>query len=95
MIDRHALEPRIAEYIAARQAMSGPVRDAIQQLHDKLDAEQRADFADALEANMHRARREITSGAKLSAFAAKVGLTDKQVQELRQKLQKITPGLEG
>jgi len=93
-IDRAALEPQIAAYVSAREALAPELRDALDKLHDALDHEQRADLADALECRVHDVRRAIVSGEKTDELAMKLGLDDKQKASVNEILQNLQPGLE-
>jgi hypothetical protein len=93
-INKSALEPEIAAYVAARAQIAEPIRHALEGLHELLDADQRADFADALECGVHDVTREYLSGEKLEAFATKLGLDEQQRQEVRDDFQDLMPMLQ-
>jgi hypothetical protein len=92
-VDCPSLEPQIAAYVSARESASTALRGAIEELHGLLDADQRADFADALECRIHDAVRAVT-GQRLDDFALALGLSDAQKQEVLADLQQLQPAIQ-
>jgi hypothetical protein len=93
-INRAALAPEIAAYVTARDDLAVPLRDALEELHEMLDKQQRADFVDALECSVHEVTREILSRDKLDAFVDKLKLDPVQTGEVRDAFQDILPMLQ-
>lgn len=82
-MDRAALDPSIAAYVAARTNLTAPLRSAVESMHDILQPAQRADFADALECRLHAVTQAIQSTDTLDDFATQMGLTDAQKAMIR------------
>ena len=93
-ISRDALESEIAAYATARQEVSGELRSAFERLHDLFDAQQREDFADALESRVHDVRLAILDGERLDDLSQQLELTEAQKQKILEDLQAIAPMLE-
>lgn len=93
-IDRDALEPEVLEYVNARKTASPDLRDALVKLHDLLDSGQRADFADALENRLYEVRHAILSGEQTDEMAERLGLDDKQKEQLQAILASEQPSLD-
>ena len=93
-IDSDALAPDVEHYVMARQNLSGPLRSALETVHDILDPEQRDDFVDALECEVHDAVQIALSDQVLDDFADQLGLTDEQKDDFRNAFQPIKNLLE-
>lgn len=93
-IDVRALDPVVAAYVTAREALAPALRGAVDELHAMLDADQRADFADALESVVHEVTLVALSDEKFNAFAAKLGLSDAQKEKIRAQIQALVPAIQ-
>src|SRR5262249_11853420 len=82
-IDRRALPAPIDKITSLAQCVCSGDVAALETLHGKLDAKQRAEFADALEEIIKKQSEAHASGAGIDAFAKKIGLTESQVKEVR------------
>ncbi len=74
-VDKDTLAPLVAAYVAARTAVSPELRKAVESLHELLDADQRADFSDAIECGVHEVYGAVLTGEQLDDFAKSLGLT--------------------
>jgi Spy/CpxP family protein refolding chaperone len=72
--------------VAARTKLTAPLRSAVESLHDILQPEQRADFAEALECRIHAVTQAIQSTDTLDDFATQMGLTDAQKAMIRDEM---------
>jgi hypothetical protein len=90
-IDRAALQPEIASYVAARETLAKPLHEALEDLHEMLDRQQRADFADALECSVYEVTRALLSHDKLVAFEEKLDLDAAQTQDVKDAFFSVEP----
>lgn len=90
-VDRAAMASLINAYVEARVRLAPALRAALEELHGLLDADQRADFADALESAVHQAVRGTALDERVAAFSAELGLDGQKTQELRDRLEQIRP----
>jgi Spy/CpxP family protein refolding chaperone len=92
-IDDDALGTLVDDYVAARRQVSPEIRRIVEDLHAILDPDQRADFADALESEIHDVRLAILSGERFDAFAKDLGLDADQIATIEEGLKDLEPGL--
>lgn len=92
-IDRAALQPQVDAAVNAATAAQPADRAAFQRLHDLLTPEQRAQFADAIQAQVHARMGEHEGhadphgkGGMLAKWAADLKLTDDQQAQIKAAL---------
>jgi hypothetical protein len=83
----------IAAYVSARVNLAPALRSALEELHAMLDADQRADFADALESAVHEAVMGTAIDERVATFSAEMGLDEPKSRKLREGLEQVRPVL--
>jgi hypothetical protein len=88
-IDRVALKPQIDGIIAAHQAAQPLDRAAFEKLHDLLTPDQRVAFVTAMQNNFssHQGQGRAEGKGRMQKWAADIGLSQDQQDQIRQKLQ--------
>ncbi len=94
-IDTGALQPKFDAATAAAEAAQQGDRDALQKLHDVLDATQRAAFVDALRASFHGGHRGPEGGMRPADWARELALTGDQQTRIRDLLMEQHKAHEG
>jgi hypothetical protein len=93
-IDRTALQGRVDAYVQAQQAFADPFRAALSTLHLFLDPDQRADFADALEARVHEAVSTELSRTRVEELEEALGADVDQRARIDEAFAGLVPALQ-
>jgi len=93
-IDRTALQPHVDAYVQARQAFAAPFQAALAMLHLVLDNDQRADFADALEARIHDAVSTELSRTRVAELEEALGADQDQRARIDEAFAGLVPELQ-
>jgi hypothetical protein len=87
-IDHTALQPKIDAVAAAHETARPGDRVAFEKLHELLTPEQRVAFVTALQAEPHQGQAQGEGrGGRMHKWAAEIGLTQDQQDQIKQKLQ--------
>jgi hypothetical protein len=81
-IDKTALQPKIDAAVAAFEGVRPADRAALEKLHAILDAQQRTEFVEALQAKMADAHEHHEGRQKMQEWATYLQLTDDQKSQI-------------
>lgn len=90
-INRQALEPQVRALVSAKDQAGPAMKQALEQIHQTLNPEQRKAFADALERSVQQRMQMHESGQWLNQWTQELGLNEQQKQQVQTILNQLKP----